>query len=168
MAAGRLTEGGVLLALLLCSSGALAENPPALSDGTEDEVPLLSPAQAVRLDRTPIVRMVDATTCEWIGVMVRRSGDALSLSGPGKTLALFRKSARRPFMHVQTRADSVAVARFPALPGEVFVSRSEGRDPVTGRLLGYGSPERGACQPAGKVTVGEPSTLREVVPDIER
>lgn len=144
---------------LLGSFGVLAEEPSAPVHPTGEEIPFLPPDQVLRLVANPIVRMIDGTTCELIGAIWRRSDK--TLVGPGEPLAFFRRRASRPFLRVETREDSVVIARFLAKPGETIITRAEGRHPSTGELLGYGKPEQRVCLPAGSVAIGDLEPIGE-------
>lgn len=124
---------------------------PAHAYAQEEEmVPLYPPEQAVQLARSPIAYMVDSTTCE--RVEGHRLADG-SLAGEGRKGALFRQGKPgQPFMLVTTRIDGVYVARFPANPGEVILSRAYIIDPRTQRVI-YGRPTKAKCV-AGKAEVG--------------
>ena len=142
--------------ILLCAALLLwvASSPVIASD---DAVSLYPKEQALRLATQPVAYMVDEMTCE------RVEGHRLvdgTLAGAGARSALYRLDDRqKPFMRVRTREDGVYVARFPAEPNEVTLSRAYVVDPRTRQFV-YGEPTAAQCI-AVKARVGDLMPMEE-------
>lgn len=125
---------------------------------SESPVSLYSHAEALRLARKPIARMVDDNICERIAAVSYQDGRLAA----GANVALFRSNNRRePFLHVTAREDGVTIVRFPAIPGEVIYGRGYVIDPETDQIY-YGRAGKTVCERAGKVEIGELSNANEI------
>jgi len=149
---GRAGRGAGLVAAMLLGLMAPAQ---AQDHADEDEMPELSVEQALALHQEPRAWMVDAVTCERVSAVTDPHG---RLVGAGGGVALYRQeNPRRPFMRVTTRKDGAYVARFPASPGEVIISRAFVRHPRTNQSV-YGRATEVVCVDQD-VAVGEVSVV---------
>lgn len=117
----------------------------------EDEMPALSVPEALALHQAPKAWMVDEVTCERVSAVTDAGG---RLVGEGGGVALYRQEQPdKPFMRVTTRRDSAYVARFPASPGEVIISRAYVRHPRTNQTV-FGKQTEVVCTD-NQVAIGE-------------
>jgi hypothetical protein len=150
--------GLVACALLWLPMLAQAQDP-------DEDMPSLSVSEALALHQAPKAWMVNPVTCERVSAVTDAAG---RLIGEGGGVALYRQEKPdRPFMRITTRTDSAYVARFPASPGEVIISRAYVRHPRTNQYV-YGRATEVVCShndvAVGEVTVTTGAVEAEATP----
>lgn len=132
--------------------------PPAYSQDFPP-VPTVSRNDALKIVKTPLVHMLDGSTCEWIEGTTWFDARKREVLTSGVPVYLFRSTARDvPFLKGVSRGDAVFVARFPAKPGEVIYSEIYVIDKKSGKELLVSRPIRGICNDT-KVQVGDVQSM---------